>query len=365
MAEEIIEALNDALKKVKKVSDEKRYWFLRTYSGEAYEEYLNNGYVGLGVNNIPIKLIQDVNREDDVKLNSLRKFIEKNTKYKNRSATKMANQQVAFVNEVKEGDTVIIPTKGSSSLTFGIVTSEVYQVTEPGYVIVRDGQEELPQKRRKIKWVKTVAREDLLGDLRGLLSSQQGITNADIFKEFIEGALESVFIQEDQLHMVIQLRQEEDINAFDLQRFLDGLTYFYKEFCDAEGIEPNEGLFIKIKLQSKGTARLKTIALAAGIALVTMIALSDNNEVEFEVGVLHTKGKSTGLMQSVSHFLDANEERRERRKLFDDSLQKLKATELPISNETDSIPKTLNIKVDDSALKVEKNTSKQVEEKRK
>jgi len=58
----------------------------------------------------------------------------------------------------------------------------------------------------------------------------------------------------------------------------------------------------------------------------TMIALSDNNEVKVDLKNMKAEGKSTGLLKSVTNFLDAKQERKIHYEQFKDSMDKLKAT---------------------------------------
>jgi hypothetical protein len=325
--------LEQALADVKKVDEKKRYWFIRTYSGEAYQEYLNEGYVGVGVNGIPYEgYIKNAKDSDDA-FKQLHKYVENNTHYKKGEATKIAKQLIAFNSEISVGDTVIIPSKNSSELAFGTITSNIYLVKDPKAIKVKEKSEFLPEKRRGVKWDKIINRDELQGDLRGMLASHHGVTNADDYKEIIEGTLESIFIQDKYIHLVIQIRQDEDINAFDLSRFLNGLTFFYNEFCLENGVELNEDLTIKIKLQSKGKTILKALYHASIVGLLGIIALSNNNELEADLQTKKIKSKSDGFFKSITEFLDATEKRREERIIFDESLKRLKATEKPIEGE--------------------------------
>lgn len=311
--------------KVRRVDDKKRYWFIRTYSGEAYEDYLSKEYVGLGLNNIPFKLIESVSPEDQSSFRELQSYIEDNTHYKKGSATNWANQLIAFNHEISIGDTVIIPSKNSESLAIGTIKSNVFLVADPPAIMVKGKTQLLPEKRRRVKWERTLNKEDLQGDLRNLLASHQGVTNADNFSETIEGTLNSLFIKDGHAYLVIQIKQDEDINAFAFSRFLNGLTFFYKEFCKEHGIEDNEDLTIKIKVQSKGKTVLKALSYSAVIALAGLLILSNNSEVKADLNNMKVEGKSDGFLESLSDFLDRNQKRRMEWELFKDSIEQIKA----------------------------------------
>src|SRR5205085_2454018 len=98
------------------IDADKQYWFVRTYSGELFEDFYTKNYVGLGVNNVPQKLIANANSKNLNQLQSLQDYIDKNTDYKKGAATKLAREFVSFQHEIKKGDTVIMPSRNSSRL---------------------------------------------------------------------------------------------------------------------------------------------------------------------------------------------------------------------------------------------------------
>ena len=301
------------------ISEEKQYWFIRTYSGETFRNYYANNYVGLGVNNVPQSLI----KSSDFK--GLYTFLDKNTSYKNGAATKMVRELISFEHEMKIGDTVIIPSRNSHELAIGTVESDVYLVENKGTFTFRGRPEPYPEKRRRIKWEKIVYRDDLNGDLRGLTSSHHGLTNANAYADTIEGTIDSLYIKNAHAYFTLKINQDEAINAFVLSRFLNGLTYFYQEWCIEKGYEVNEDLTIKIQLQSRGKVAIRALGIGAVIAIASMIVLSDNNEVKMDMGRVKVEGKSTGLLKSYSNFLDAKQERQIKWQEFQDSMQHLKA----------------------------------------
>lgn len=323
------------IQRVKRVTENKRYWFIRTYGGEAFDDYTKKGYVGLGLNNVPFKYIKDVENLKDVETQNfkrLQNFIDANTDYKKGEATKWAKQLYTFVHEISIGDTVVIPNKNSETLAFGTIMSDIYFIKNPGKIFHRDKEEHLPEKRFEVKWEKEIRRDDLQGDLKGLMASHQGITNADNYADFIEGAMESIFIRNDQMYLVLQMGKDEDINAFHLNRFFNGLTYFYNEFCREAGVEENEDLSVKIKLQSKGKTILKAVVYAGVIGIAGILALSNDTELKVEIGGVKVEGKSKGGLKSLTEFLDANQKRKIEYQKFKDSVEALQAKQNPDLN---------------------------------
>ncbi|MEX8548576.1 MAG: hypothetical protein V5804_13315, partial [Mucilaginibacter sp.] len=107
--------------------------------------------------------------------------------------------------------------------------------------------------------------------------------------------------------------------------FISSLTYLYKEFCLEYGIEENEELFIKIKVQSKGGMFLRGLGIAAVVSIAGILSLSDNTNVKLELGNLKVQGSSSGLIKTYSNFLDASQKRQIELQKFLDSRKKLDA----------------------------------------
>lgn len=309
------------------VDENKRYWFIRTYSGALFNNYYEGGYVGLGINNIPSKLIKPYSQENMTPLKELYLYLNANTEYKDGAATQAAKQLISFDHDINIGDTIVIPNKHSQMLAIGTVVGDVYSTGKIARFSVGDEIHEYPQRRRKVKWEKKIYKKDLQGSLSGLIGSHHGLTNADKYSEVIDGTLLSLYIKDEQAYFTLKINQDDDINAFVLNRFLTSLTYFYNEFCKENGIDPNENLSIKIKLQSKGKVALKALAVAGLIGVSGLVTLSDNMEVKagYKNGSFNVEGHSDGFLNSLSNFLDKNQERKMQMMIFKDSLDQLHA----------------------------------------
>jgi hypothetical protein len=334
--------LEKELENVRVIDIERKYWFLRTYGGELYDKFLNEGFVGFGFNNVPYNYIKEADLKNSSAFKTLQTFIEKNTDYRLAEATKWANQLIAFEHIVSIDDIVIIPSKNSEYLAFGIVESDTYLSKEEGTFIHKDSFEQFPEKRKRVKWIKIINKHELQGDLRGLLASHAGLTSAVSYGEIIEGNLSSLFIKGERIYFTIKINQDEDINAFDLNRFLNSLTYFYKEFCVENDVPENEELFIKIRVQSRGKMALSALGVVGIIGIAGLLALSNNTELEMEIGGNKVKGRSDGFFKSYSDFLDRDQRRQIEFEKFQDSMKKLKADTVAdsITPEIDSLSKS-------------------------
>lgn len=336
---DIVSDLSDALTEIRVVDDNRAYWFVRTFGGEVFEDFILEDHIGLGFNNVPQQYILDCrNPENTTAQNTLYEYLENNTGYTGGSITKWKNQLIRFQHEMKEGDIVVVPSRDSNILSIGEITSSVKPFESRKQFYFKDEEHDYPNRVREVKWLKHRPKSFFQNDLRNLLSSHQGITVANSFADKIESGISNMFIRENQMRLVINVNQDEDINAFALKEFLDGLTYFYKEFCEELDIENNEELYIKIKLQSKGKTVLIGAAAAAIVGVSIILSLSKdttfrgrilNQDFEFTSGV--------GLLNTYSQFLDDKQERQIRMIKFLKSQEDLDIIEP--SSEIDSLNK--------------------------
>ncbi len=367
----MISFLEKEIENIPVINEDKRYWFIRTYGGETFENYYDNKYVGLGINNVPVNLIKDARvivkspasftEEDnayeileDTKGNDvmenrsafirLWEHINQNTSYHFGEATKAAVQLVNFENNIKIGDTVIIPSKNSSQIAIGTIESDVFSVRTPATFYFKNETHQYPIRRRRVKWERLIDKKDLQGDFRGI-TSRQGLTNIDYFKDIIDGTSKGLYIRNAHAYLTLKINQDQEINAFVLNRFLSGLTYFYQEFCKESGREIDENLTIKIRLQSKGKMGIIGTIVVGVAGISGMLHLGNRPDVRMEMGTYHSINASDSYMDFYNQFINHSPERIQKAEEFNTSMQQLKAM-----NYLDSLPATEHDSSDETEI---------------
>ncbi|MEH6536639.1 MAG: hypothetical protein V7719_09615 [Psychroserpens sp.] len=305
--------IEKSIEKVRVVDENRRYWFIRTYGGATYTDFIEHNYVGIGFNDVPQKYIENCKGRNDSDIKNLREYIESKYSYRNGTTSKWINQLIDFQHTIKEGDIVVIPDRNSDQFTVGVVESDVYVVEDNRAFLHNKNYEPYPEKRRKIKWQRNIIGSDTR-ELKGLTNSRQAISRADNYADIIEGFVSSVYIREDQMHLVLKINQHEDINAFDLNDMLSGVTYFYNEFCKEYGIPENRDLTIKIQVQSEGNARVKGYFKKGIFGVMIITALTANGEFTMDpaTGEFSFKtgdGIVSSILEPITDFLNAKQER--------------------------------------------------------
>ncbi len=315
-----------SLADVRTVDSNREYWFIRTYSGQTYTEFHERNYVGVGFNNVPYNLIKNSRSEKGIYKDDLRTYLINNYSLNKGEATKWANQLIAFEHKMSIGDYVLIPNENSNKIWIGEIVSNTKIVRDSRTFKFGDNYEPYPEKRKDIRWIKELNKADFQGDLSGVFFSRQAVTNINDYQNAIESRISSFFIVNNTGHLLIQIRKDEDINAFHFRDFLDCLTYFYEEICKETGEQVNDDLFIKIKVQSKGNMMLAGVAISGLLGVATLFTLADNPQVKLELGEYGSiEASGDGFLQSWSDFLDANDERQQKMILFQDSIEQIKA----------------------------------------
>ena len=96
----------------KQIPTSTRFWMIRTKKGYFYNEFLSKSFVALAWNNITSSSnFNDIDSlADDILLN-----------YPEIQRPRLViNKCKSFINEVKKGDIIVIPSKGSSLVAFAI-----------------------------------------------------------------------------------------------------------------------------------------------------------------------------------------------------------------------------------------------------
>lgn len=296
--------LNEVTNKIRKIEDRKNYWFVRTHGGDFYHTFINGDYIAIGYDKI---LLSDVSRVKESP-NAATALAEKVRKFypENKRPGHTAKQILRFAYEIKKGDIVFVPSYASDYLTFGEV------IETPSYTKLDGNNDDACpfEKRKKVKWFKTIKKWELDPNLYKLIYSHHTITNANDYDNYIDKTLFSFYHKKDKAHLVIDVKTTHGINGKDLFRFGLELLEIADEFN--ENVKENtssDGVEAKVNLNSPGTVEfiannISTLVVMGGFLWVLVGG-------EFEVNLRITKftGKSKGLIKQISNFLDDSKNR--------------------------------------------------------
>ncbi|MFB4164789.1 hypothetical protein ACE1TI_13405 [Alteribacillus sp. JSM 102045] len=245
-----INLIEEIIKELPKVDSNINYWLVRTNGGEYYEEFVNENFIGIGWNKITRERIKDnISIEDLVREN-----------YKKESRPRYVETQILrFIEGIKKGDVVLVPSKNSRYLHCGYVISDDYYEAdlpindESAFEQLFELEEEgiCPYRKRKwVKWIKPLSKDQLDPKLYLLVYSHHTITSANDYKDLINRAMFDMYIQDEKCYATFQIERAENIEARSLVTFLNSLIEVNKIKSGKDDLE------IKISVQSPGLTEI-------------------------------------------------------------------------------------------------------------
>ncbi len=238
--------------KIKEIPDTIRFWMIRTKGGYFYNEFLTKKFVALAWNNITKDVsLSDTNKDaviDDILL-----------QFENiKRPTTVFNKCKTFIEDIKPGDVLIIPNKGSSHITFAFageyyeeegksvaLEKTVIDKIENGYIQTSDVS--CPyKKRRHIELITTVRAERLNIHLYKSISNYHGLSNFDNYAFQILDQLYTCYAYMNNVRIVFHVSKPDPIGPRELSRMLYGTIDCLAMITDEHKIST------QLALQSEG-----------------------------------------------------------------------------------------------------------------
>lgn len=293
---------------VAKISSQKEYWYLGTDGGAHYEDFIRNGYIGIGANFIPASAILEEN------LKYLRSaVISHNKRYKptdfdhldqrnKSSVTKTVNELFAFKN-LKKGDVVLIPSEDSGYFSIGeIADDEIYHASGEAFAGCAH------VKRRKVNWLKTSIRHNYCNSLfYSLKDAHQTIISIKKHADFIDSLLEELYLKDGDCFLSLRINKESDINLKELKdlfdNYLELISMINKDFHFGEKID---GTTVKLSLNSPGFINIKLPVgkslIVASLIVSMFLNGCTNEQISMEINRENIPIEYIPYMDSIQHI---------------------------------------------------------------
>jgi restriction system protein len=288
------------------INENKNYWLVRTQGGKYYEEFKSGNFIAIGWNKITLEDLLNLEHHDLV-----RKIIKEYPKRVR--PVRLANQLSSFAKDIKAGDIVIIPSAGSNKITIGEVEDDTpYSEYVDENAKGPDGRKLCPfQKRRRVRWIKTVSKWDLDMEFYKLFKSQHTISNANEYAPFIDRMLHTFFIRGNEAHLILEVKKEGKIPFQTLFPMGTEILNLAEDFNKKTAADLDlSNIEVKINVQSPGrihlTGPVKTM-LAIGFLLVMLVG----GEVSFDIPIVEStvNVRVGSLIEKVSDYLDRQQDR--------------------------------------------------------
>ena len=282
---------------------DRNYWFVRTDSGHYFEDFYENGYIAIGWNYLtldamssPEKDVDHLKRRiavmeglsiDDIDDDSLSEdeLSELSTKLTNnkRNVTKIFNKVNLFVNDIKQGDIVVIPSSNSSYIAIGMVSGNIYEDTR---YIDEFGQIHFTQldftaeympcpyiKRFPVIWYKKINKNGMDIYLQSTIKAQQAIFPLNDHADYIDRNIMDIYFKNDILHSIIRTNQDGDITLSELKLLIDFIYDGISQSNDDINCISPDDVHIKLNIHSPGIIEILGIGIPSIIGLITLFAV--------------------------------------------------------------------------------------------
>lgn len=280
------------------ISNDTNYWLVRTFGGKYYAEFSQEGYVALGWNSISdLNLIKSAakNSKDQEKLTEMANKLIAASSDKKGQPGRITSPILRFVNEMKIGDIIIIPSENSDLLNFGKITSGVY--IEKDKTVQSEDELKSLYKRRNVEWIKTESKNLLDPYLFRLLNSHLAVSSANDYSHYIDRTMFDFYIKGDNAYLIIEVQKKTKIYGVELADIITTTLGTLDIFNDLTGENFKKNCVeVKSNLNSPGILEfagdIKTIFAVAFVVAMIIGAKVDlfkvlSFESEGVAGILH------------------------------------------------------------------------------
>lgn len=329
----ISEELDLIVDSIGSISNQKRYWLIRTQGGELYDTFRDKGFVALDHIEAPLSFLYDLKKtfqEDRIKiLNETKQKIKSYCLEKKNSDSEadidtrriglIASQINKFYFDFKKGDTVLIPSVNSETISFGIVSES--QIASFGQEETNVAEHLILKKR--VKWIKDLNRKDLDPYIYRMFTAHQALNDVGAYAEVIERSTKDLFVLDEEAHFIINVGAH-DISASDFFSLGSEILNLIDKFAETYGLDVSSNdLQVTININSPGKIDLKSKIKKTTI-LAGLILAAFGGGYEAKNGTTFKTDGVPGLISSIDEFLKHQQEREMKEKVFNKYKDSLK-----------------------------------------
>lgn len=249
------------IQNIRQIDPKRKYWFIRTDSGNNYQTFCNNGFIGINWDEISVSEILSNSSAELKEKIALRFGLDSQSSNGKRKISDIHNKLHHF-NNLKKGDIIVIPSENSEYLSFGEISDDcTYEGVsgdfECDYI-----------KRRSVDWVKTDLSINALDPtFFKIKKTRHTISDISSFDYYIDSILYPAYRKLDNSHFVINIATTEEINMLSLAEMLFGIHHIMQLINTAFNLgEDIEEGTIRIYLQSPGLLNIKQPGYALVLA---------------------------------------------------------------------------------------------------
>ena len=239
--------------KIPEVSNDTKFWMIRTKKGYFYNEFIGKKFVALAWNSVTCNTdFSEKSRE------ALKDSIVLDYPDIKRPST-VINKCNSFINEVKTNDILVIPSAKSAFITFAfageyfedetktfeVENKVIYRIDHKDVII---DEVSCPyKKRRHIVPIRTVKSEEINYSLYRAISNYHGISNLDNYSRYILNMIYGIYSYKNDVNIIFNVRKSGPIGPL----LLSGILYGATDYLCEIGIEEHK-ISTQVNINSPG-----------------------------------------------------------------------------------------------------------------
>lgn len=316
-----IEQLEAFIDFIPTIPTEKRYWLIRTKSGELYETFRENNIVALDHNEISLydlSQIRQTHNNDNISILTAIKARVRNEHEKRiqidseeelnlRKSGLIASQIFKFAFEMKKGDTVLIPSFNSDIISFGIVSESFIGEFAPEELRKIDTEAIL---KKRVRWIADLKRLELDPYLYKMFTAHQAINDVGGYADVIERSISDFFILDNEAHTIINVQNESEIPAVDLFKMGGDILELVDLVAKEYGLNiSSKDIQLTINLNSPGKIDLKS-KIKKTTVLLGLILFVAGGGYEDKAGHKFKTDGLPGIIKAIDDVVQRHHERK-------------------------------------------------------
>lgn len=322
--EALIKSIDQYMSLFKVIPANRRYWLIRTQGGQFYPSFRDYDFVAIEHEEISLfqinKAIKQSKGDERTLFNDLRALAA--SKYPDELRPGLiASQIIRFFTEIKKGDVVVIPSENSERISVGMVEQTAIHIADASELRKTGCTYE---KRKKVKWIQDIRREDLDVFLYRMFQSHQAVNDITQYSEIIERSIGNFFITEESTSLVLTVKKETGIRASGLFAMGNDLMQYAENFIKYSGLPFDiDDIEVKIALNSPGKIQLKGPSARTIWLLAVLFVGVNGGGLKINVDGFNLDLSTDGIVQKIIDYQNNGQDRelKERASHLMDSLQ--------------------------------------------
>lgn len=290
---------------IKEQNAERNYWMVRTMGGAFYGDFIRNGYIAIGYNEISLQDISALDQQSHNAAHEELKALIANRRPDIANTGHPSGQLLRFVRDIKPGDVVMIPSTGSFHVAIGIVRGDTI---EEHVAVVNDHTRCPFYKRRCVDWKIYTRRAALPPMLQLMFASRHIVSTVNDYSPYIDSLLNDFYYKDETMHLVLEIKTRREVM---LEDFCDlkALGSLVDQFCETSGFTEGGSIAMKVQMESPGWLRLSSKNVKKILVFGMCVVLLTGGGVKINTETCNFDMSTKGVLQNISEYLDREADR--------------------------------------------------------